>query len=264
MRTNPLLHFLRFILVAMMLATANAAAENRSDLWWNPAESGRGLIVIDHETNIVAVWCTYVSNGAAIWYVIPGGTLSADGRVFEGTYYRTATMGYGEVSDAGADRMGTARIEFGSGDLAYTMIPTSGPAESHQLTRHPFGTGSPAWGTDATDMWWDLQNPGWGVAVIQHGGDLLAVVLTYDYRGGPVFFVAPVLQQAAVGEGYDGKLYATQAAAGTFDPASLRVAEVGTASMRFSPLVGGTRPELMNFAMDAAWVPQPVLRRLPF
>jgi len=272
MKSNQLNRFLRYLLAAIALSTVHlqAMAENRSDLWWNPAESGRGLIVIDHETDLYVVWCTYTAIGTPTWYVIPGGKLSDDRRVFEGTLYQTYSWGYGEVEMQRALPIGSAMIDFSPEGLApgsarFSMPTPSGQLETHDLTRLPFGTGSPNWGSDATDLWWDNENVGWGVAVIQHGTDIFAVALTYEYAGSPTFFVAPAPQRSAENpDQFSGTMYATTAAKGPFDPAQVQVHDTGYALMRFATPLGDTRPGTMNFSMEAAWVPQPVLRRLPF
>jgi hypothetical protein len=270
MDTKPLYRFIRMLLLIFTLGAASSAAmaENRSDIWWNPAEAGRGLVVIDHETNLFMVWCTYLPNGLAVWYAIPGGTLSADGRVFEGAYYRTASVGYGEVQAASLTRMGLVRIDFGPEDLPqgtarYTLMPTSGSVEVHELTRQSFGTGSPQWGTDATDLWIDRENDGWGVATIQHGADIFGVVFTYEYSGNPTWFVAPA-QRAAGTSQFDGLLYATKASAGSFDPGQVQVSNAGFATMRFFGTTNDPRPSIMQFDMAAAWVPTPNMVRLFF
>src|SRR5206468_3935572 len=72
----------------------NAAAENYSDIWWNPAESGWGVTIADHETNIFAVLFTYRNDRRPIWYVIPGGTLSQGRRIFQGDVYVTTGPAY--------------------------------------------------------------------------------------------------------------------------------------------------------------------------
>ena len=47
-------------LVALALPVAS---QNHSDIWWNPAESGWGITIADHETQLFAVWYTYRADG---------------------------------------------------------------------------------------------------------------------------------------------------------------------------------------------------------
>ena len=48
-------------------------AENYSDMWWSPSESGWGITIADHETQLFAVWYTYDTDGSPLWFTIPGG-----------------------------------------------------------------------------------------------------------------------------------------------------------------------------------------------
>jgi hypothetical protein len=261
--------------LSLAAACLAAKAENRSDLWWNPLQAGRGLIVIDHGTDMFLVWCTYGRGGKATWFVVPGGTVSADGRMFQGKYYYTSSVGYGEVQAANVVVMGTATLDFAPegrapGWARFTLADDGGNefSESFDLTRQPFGTGAPSWGSDATDMWWDRENSGWGVAVIQHGSEIFAVVLTYAYAGDPTFFVAPAPRRTD-GDRFseifaEADVYATSVT-GPFDPSRVRVVDAGTATMRFlSPPTPDPYPTIMEFTMEAAWVPQPKLTRLSF
>jgi hypothetical protein len=272
MISTSLHRFARSVLLALFLAAAcgPALAENKSDLWWNPLQSGRGLIVIDHETDMFLVWCTYGIGGMPTWFVVPGGTLSADRRTFHGRYYRTSTVGYGEIQATNVWDLGTATIDFAPDGAApgwakFTLADDGGNefAESFDLTRQPFGTAAPAWGTDATDMWWDRENAGWGVAVIQHGSEIFAIVLSYGYSGEPTFFVAPAPRRTGLAT-FEAEVYATSVSS-PFAASRVRVLEAGTAWMRFlSPPTPGSYATIMEFRTDAAWVPQPMLTRLSF
>src|SRR5512132_2154613 len=65
------------------------SAENYSDIWWNPSESGWGVTVADHETQLFAVWYTYDTDGSPLWLTVPGGTFNSNRTVFSGDVYRT-------------------------------------------------------------------------------------------------------------------------------------------------------------------------------
>ena len=67
MNATRLCRILGTVLCAIWVTAAPlpSNAENRSDMWWNPDESGWGLIIVDHETDMFAIWCTYLEHGAA-------------------------------------------------------------------------------------------------------------------------------------------------------------------------------------------------------
>ena len=158
---------LRALLLAILCAAACGAhaAGNRSDLWWNPAEAGQGLVVIDHETDLFVVWCTY-DWSMPMWFVAPGGTLSADRRTFQGTLYETSSAGDGDVEARTVMPLAQVTIDFApdgrpQGWLRYTVRwdGYGGIVELHDLTRQAFGSAAPSWKTDATDMWRDPRRP---------------------------------------------------------------------------------------------------------
>jgi hypothetical protein len=63
---------------------------NLTDLWWDPAESGWGINIVQHGSGkIFATWFVYGSDGAPVWYVIPDGQWLASGVAYSGQIYRT-------------------------------------------------------------------------------------------------------------------------------------------------------------------------------
>jgi hypothetical protein len=79
---------LAWIKLGLMVAALplSASASNYSDIWWNPSESGWGLTIADHDTNIFAVWYTYRAEGRPVWYTIPGGAFSNGRQFFDGDW----------------------------------------------------------------------------------------------------------------------------------------------------------------------------------
>ncbi len=67
----------------------NVPRTNYSDLWFNPNESGWGLNIQQHPSDIIfATWFVYGLDRKPIWYVIPDGQWSSD-HEYTGTVYRT-------------------------------------------------------------------------------------------------------------------------------------------------------------------------------
>ena len=100
----PLLNRILLLLALCCAAMFShvARAQNYSDIWWNPNESGWGLTLADHGTQLFGVWYTYAPNGRPTWYVIPGGTFTQGKRFFSADVYQTT----GNLSgDVGAGRV---------------------------------------------------------------------------------------------------------------------------------------------------------------
>ena len=218
-----------------------AAAQNHSDIWWNPAESGWGITIADHESQLFAVWYTYRPDGRPIWYVIPGGTFSEGKRRFQGDIY--ATTGPANAAPAFDASLvtrrvvGSATFDFAPAGLApgvalftYTV---DGITREKQIQRQPFGSGAPQWGFDLTDIWWNAVESGWGLTLAQHGDNIFGVWFTYDTDGQPLWVVMPGVTFNAP-MSFTGPLYTTTGpyfGAGAFDPNRVTLFPAGSATV---------------------------------
>ncbi len=89
---------------------------------------------------------------------------------------------------------------------------------------------------DYTDHWWNPQESGWGMSIMQHPSDrLFAVWYVYDQNRQPTWYT---LQPGSwlASNTYAGPVYKTTGPyfGGTFDPATVGIAQVGTATLKFS------------------------------
>ena len=143
-----------------------ADAQNYSDIWWNPNESGWGITLADHQTQLFGVWYTYGADGKPTWFVIPGGTFSLGKRLFTGDMYQTTGPAYNVPFDSSqvvATKVGTASFDFAPPGLApgialysYTIGSLT---QTKQIQRQPFGSAPPSWGTDYTESGGIRVNP---------------------------------------------------------------------------------------------------------
>jgi cytochrome c553 len=61
--------------IASLSAPPPVPDRDYTDLWWNAAESGWGLNLIQHPSNkLFGVMYTYDANGHPIWFVLPDGS----------------------------------------------------------------------------------------------------------------------------------------------------------------------------------------------
>jgi alpha-tubulin suppressor-like RCC1 family protein len=225
--------------------TAPAAA-NYSDIWWNPNESGWGLTLADHETQLFAVWYTYESSGKPVWFTIPGGTFTANRRFFAGDVYSTTGPCYSaptfNPSLVAATRRGTASFDFAPPDLPAGWARFTGSIGSttwsKAIQRQPFGNAAPNWGTDYTDIWWTSTESGWGLTLAQHGNNVFGALYTYDCDASPLFVVMPGVNFSG-STSFTGALYTTRSSgswygSATFNPAHITASNVGTATVTFT------------------------------
>jgi hypothetical protein len=228
----------------MVQAQSVSAVENYSDIWWNANESGWGVTIADHDTNIFAVLYTYRADGRPVWFTIPGGAFSQGRRIFQGDIYETRGPAYtSAVFDSSlvtGAKVGTATFDFSPPGLAagtalftYTI---SGVNKTKQIQRQAFGNAPANWGTDKTDLWFNPAESGWGLALAQHGNNIFGVWYTYDTDGAPLWFVLPGGSFAGPNS-FSGTLYRTTGpyfGNASFDPSMVIGAQAGTATIDFS------------------------------
>src|SRR5512132_800942 len=103
------------LLLGTLWTALPCRAENYSDLWWNPAESGWGLSLTDHETQLFGVWFTYRADGGPTWFVVPGGATSEVRQLFGGHLYRPSVPACSSAVLPGLVRttkVGSVRLAF--------------------------------------------------------------------------------------------------------------------------------------------------------
>ena len=241
------------VAMAYRVVSEGAAATNYSDLWWNPAESGWGVSIADHETHLFAVWFTYRQDGSPTWFVMSGGTFSEGRRRFTGDAYQTTGPPFNAPFSSRPvtlERVGTFTFDFAppgmAAGTALFSYSVNGIAATKQIQRQPFGNAAPAWGTDLTDLWWDSSESGWGLSINQHGNNVFAVWYTYDASGLPLFVIMPgVTFQGS--ETFSGPLYTTRGpwfGGGTFDASQVQVLPFGDATIDFSANAPSAAPKI--------------------
>ena len=113
-----------------------------TDLWWNPAEPGWGLNLIQHATHqVFGVMYTYDVTRKPLWLVMPGGTWIASNR-FEGDLYRVTGPQFNaptfDPNRVDVRPIGTFRLDFGSRDSGTFSYTVSGVTYAKPITRQPF------------------------------------------------------------------------------------------------------------------------------
>jgi hypothetical protein len=183
------------------LLPASAAAQNYSDSWWNPAESGWGLTITDHGTDMFVHWFTFDQNGRNQRYVMSGGTFSNGKCQFNGILQRmTGPSWYARSFDPGQvvrTTAGSAALDFCAPGLEPGTLKfdysADGVTGSKHLVRMSFGNDAPHWGAlastggpDFTDLWWNPDESGWGVTITQRGNNAFARIYAFDDQGMPL------------------------------------------------------------------------------
>ena len=117
-----------------------APTRDYTDLWYGgEAESGWGLNIIQHPSNVIfAVMYTYDANHHPIWFVLPGGTWTAN-NIFTGAWYRVTGKPYSQAfAPPDVQPVGTATLTFFDGSSGSLTFVVNGTTVTKPMTRQPF------------------------------------------------------------------------------------------------------------------------------
>jgi photosystem II stability/assembly factor-like uncharacterized protein len=220
-----------------------------SDLWWNPMQSGRGMTITQHaDGKVFVAWYAYDTQGQQVWRVIPEGAWQ-DAKTLTGSIYETRGpfyfQGAFDPARVSVAMVGDATLAFDSDSRAtFTYRLNEGNDGTIPIVRESFGTPHGTRMGGYGDLWWNPNESGWGVAVNQQYDKVFAAWYVYDATGRPQWLVLPdsTFSLTAQGTGFSGPIYVTSGppSTGVFDPRSVTVTPVGTATLLFPDRANGT------------------------
>ena len=128
--------------LAPYLNPATGPAYDFTDLWWNPAESGWGLNLIQHANNIIfAIWYTYDNDGRMTWYHIPSGTWT-DSMTYTGELVAVAGPPFTSSTFTAAQvkrtSVGSATLHFTSASAGTWSFTVNGVSGTKNISRLSF------------------------------------------------------------------------------------------------------------------------------
>lgn len=237
-------------------------------LWWNPAESGWGMSITQHGHKIFAVSYTYDSTGQPIWYTLDNcqiGTgrscTSNINRVNGGVSPDSKWNGAGIVESL----VGEGTLTFlddRRGKFTYTIDNVPG---SKDIERPHFDNDTSPQFVDYTDLWWNTDESGWGVALTQDMGIIFATWYTYE-AGEPVWYTVDEcrLSAAATGNSCEGSLKRVSGGAALTaewgSGAQIKEIPVGVVKFEFTDAGNGT----MSYTIDGVNYPTKQIVRYSF
>jgi len=253
------------------------AAPNYEGLWWNaPAgsESGWGINFEHQGDTIFATWFTYDATGKGWWLVMTAPKTAPN--TYSGTLYQTKGPAFNAVPfnpmQVAPTQVGNGTLTFSdanNGTFAYTV---NGTSQVKSITREVFGplpacasgasAATLAAATNYQALWWAApagSESGWGINFAHEGDTIFATWFTYDVDGTPMWLVVTATKTAP--GTYSGTLYRTTGPAFNavpFNPASVTVTPVGTATLTFTDGNTGTFAYTVNGVSQAKAVTRQV------
>ena len=241
----------RWMQLNVTFAMANAPGA-LSGLWWNSGESGWGIAFIQRRNVIFAAWYTYDSLGNPKWYVASSCAMPAagvtsgtcNGTLYEvsGSTFFGATFNPAAVSVATAGSLSVNFAHANSASMTYTV---GAQTRTVAITRQAISSGAVP-GVDFSDLWWDPNESGWGMAIAQQGSVMFLAWYVYDSNGKPTWYVAS--DCTVSGNRCSGTLYRTMGPpfGQTFDPTRVQVLTAGTVTLTFTDAYTGTLSYTVN------------------
>ena len=208
-------------------------------LWWNSREAGWGIHFTQRNGTVFAAWYSYDAVGNPKWYTsicsLPSGAATSgtcagplyevNGPTFFGTTFNPLLV---NVSTAG-----NLQLDFQSVDSASMTYTAAGVTRTVPITRQPLASGSVPPTTNYTDLWWNPNESGWGMAITQQFTTMFLAWYVYDDRGKPMWYVATC---TVTGTTCAGSLLRTTGPAfgPTFNSSQVQVFTAGTVSVSFT------------------------------
>jgi len=127
---------------------SRAALANYQDLWWNPAESGWGVMITHQADTMFAALFTYDRSGNDLWLVMTQGTRQADG-AWRGDLVRTRGPAFNAqpftpLAPGDVTKVGEARFTFSDGANGTLVFSVDGKAVTKAITRQEFASPVPS------------------------------------------------------------------------------------------------------------------------
>lgn len=206
-------------------------------LWWNPNESGWGMSITKHGSLIFAAIYAFDQSGEPTWYVMSSCPLPATSCT--GTIYKVSggSMPTARWNGTGVQvsSAGTGTLSFSDASNGQFSFTIDGVAGVKSIVKNQFATGATAPAINYTDIWWNADESGWGIALTHQYGSIFAAWYAYDNSGKAIWYVAS--NCVVSGDACSGDLYQVTGGSRLTSPwngAGKQVSKVGTLSLAFS------------------------------
>ncbi len=183
--------FLSALSVLAACVSGTLSAQNYTGPWFNAAESGWGLNIVQQGDVLFPTWFTYDVDGKPLWLIVSGAQKQADGS-YTGDIFRTTGVPFAQIQGAQSSlsvtKLGTSRLSFANNDSMSFSYTLNGQTQTKSLKRLRLGefspicanaTGSRATATNYSDIWWNPSESGWGINLYQQGNIMFATWFTY-------------------------------------------------------------------------------------
>ena len=165
-------------------------------LWWNANESGWGIHFTQRGANVFAAWYTYDAAGNPKWYVAPncagmtGTSGTCTGSLYEVNGPTFFGVNFVPITSNQVTAAGTISLTFTDANTGSMKFTVGTLTRTVSIVRQPLGVGTLTPAVDYSDLWWNPNESGWGMAMAQQSANIFLAWYVYDNTGKPVWYVA--------------------------------------------------------------------------
>jgi hypothetical protein len=116
--------------------------------------------------------------------------------------------------------------------------------------------------TDHSDLWWNPNESGWGLQVVQTGSVIFVTMFVYDQNGNPIWYTATGHSLRAFV--WTGDLYQTSGpwfGTAPFNPGAITLTKVGTLTFDVSPPTGSVYSGNLTYSVNGVIVTKRIQRQ---
>lgn len=152
----------------------------RSGAWFNPARSGQGYAIQRSQDGLAVLWYTYRADGTPTWYIASG---PRQGKSWQADLL---DVRYNAVDGSRTlTTVGKLALTFGDSHNAIAHWTLNGITRFEPIQFLEFDRRPPA--RDETGVWFDPNNPGWGMSLSHQGQTRFMLTYLYDTAGQPLW-----------------------------------------------------------------------------
>lgn len=235
--------------------------DSLTGLWWNSGESGWGIHMTQRRGVVFAAMYTYDAAGNPKWYVASNcamNTVSMPSGNCIGTLYEVAGPAFFNTpfnpAAVSVTPVGSLQVNFQNAGNAAMSYSVNANGRTVSLTRQLFASGPLPPAIDYTDLWWNPDESGWGLALTQQYGVMFLAWYVYDASGRPIWYVAS--NCVVSGSSCAGDLYRTTGPplGPAFDASRVQVFQAGTVSLSFTDANNATLVYTVNGVREVKFI----------
>jgi cyclophilin family peptidyl-prolyl cis-trans isomerase len=203
-------------------ANTQDAIINYQNIWWaGQAESGWGMSLTQHRNVVFGAIYTYDASGRPQWMVLGNCPLTTVLAKVSSTAHTFCTSDIYRVTNGTQpllpweqnskviNKVGTGNITFSDSNAnnAVFTFTIDGVSNAKNISVQPLEVATKLPAIDYTDLWWNAQEDGWGVAISQQANTIFATWYTYDATGRPTWYSAScrIINAGCAGDLYQVK-----------------------------------------------------------